>query len=43
MKKKSVTNGEGWRSLGGKLDGAEGVGGIGEPDLILGEGKGLKP
>jgi hypothetical protein len=47
--KKAVISGEGKRVLRGKVDGGvggrgewEGVGG-GEPDLVLGEGKGLKP
>ena len=44
--KKAITNGEGGRSLGGKMDtweGGEAMGDRGEPDLLLGEGKGLKP
>jgi hypothetical protein len=36
--KKAITSGEGWRELGGKVGG-----GSREPDLILGERKGLKP
>ena len=41
--KKAITSGEGGRDLGGKVDGGERDGGGGEPDLVLGEGKGLKP
>jgi hypothetical protein len=37
--KKVITSGDGGRELGGKVDGV----GRGEPDLVLGEGKGLKP
>jgi hypothetical protein len=35
----------GWRDLGGNVDGVGGgaEGDRGEPDLVLGEGKGLKP
>jgi hypothetical protein len=42
--KKAITSGEGGTDLGGKVD-REGVCGVGrgEPDLVLGEGKGLKP
>ena len=43
--KKATTSGEGGRGLGGKVEQGERgewVGGIGEPDLVLGEGKGLK-
>mgnify|MGYP006914893019 CR=1 FL=1 len=40
--KKAITSGEGGRDLGGKVDSEE-LGGRGEPDLVLGEGKGLKP
>jgi hypothetical protein len=44
--KKAITNGEGGKSLRGKMDtweDGEVMGGRGEPDLLLGEGKGLKP
>ena len=41
-KKKLITSGEGGRDLGGKVEGGR-VGGKGEPDLVLGEGKGLRP
>ena len=37
----TITNGEGGRALGGKVEGRV-SGGRGEPDLVLGEGKGLK-
>ena len=37
--KKAITSGEGWKDLGGKVN----WGGGREPDLVLGEGKGLKP
>ena len=44
--KKAITSGEGRRIMGGKVDkresGRDWVG-RGEPDLVLGEGKGLKP
>jgi hypothetical protein len=35
--KKAITSGEGGRNLGGNVEW------VGEPDLVLGEGKGLKP
>ena len=40
--KKAITSGEGgtWK---GQWTGWGAVGAIGEPDLVLGEGKGLKP
>jgi hypothetical protein len=42
--KKAITSGEGGRGLRGKVDrGGEWWGGGGKPDLVLGEGKGLKP
>ena len=41
--KKAITSGEGGRDLGGKAEGRQGSRGRGEPDLVLGEGKGLKP
>jgi hypothetical protein len=42
--KKAITSGERRRVLGGKLDGGGNTGGSrGEPDLVLVEGKGLKP
>jgi hypothetical protein len=49
--KKATTSGEGGKDLGGKVDGVgggrelgrKGVGERGKPDLVLGEGKGLKP
>jgi hypothetical protein len=41
--KKAITSEEGGRNLGGKVDREGGVGGRGETDLVLGEGKGLKP
>jgi hypothetical protein len=37
--KKAITSGEGGRDLGGKVEKQRGGGG---PDLVLGEGKGLK-
>ena len=37
--KKAITHGERGRDLGGKVDGVR----RGEPDLVLGERKGLKP
>ena len=37
--KKAITSGEGGRDLGGKVD----MRGRGLPDLVLDEGKGLKP
>ena len=40
--KKAIISGEGGRDLGGKVDRGPGLG-RGEPDLVLGEGKGLKP
>jgi hypothetical protein len=40
--KKAITSGEGGRDLGGKVDGGRNERG-GEPDLVLGKGKGLKP
>jgi hypothetical protein len=42
-KKKAITSEEGGKDLGGKVDWGGGVGVRGEPDLVLGEGKGLKP
>ena len=39
--KKAITSGEGGRDLGGNVAG--GSGGRKVPDLVLGEGKGLKP
>jgi hypothetical protein len=42
-KKKAITSGKGGRDLGGKVDAGRRVGVRGEPDLVLGEGKGLKP
>jgi hypothetical protein len=42
--KKAITSGKGRRDLGRKVDGGEeGIGEIGEPGLVLGEGKGRKP
>ena len=41
--KKTITSGEGGGDLGGKVDREGGLGDRGEPDLVLGEGKGLKP
>jgi hypothetical protein len=46
--KKVITNGEGGKDLGGKVDGGEGGGGVemegrGKPNLVLGEGTRLKP
>jgi hypothetical protein len=42
--KKAITNGEGGRDLGGKVDlRGWAVRGRREPDLVLGEGKWLKP
>jgi hypothetical protein len=42
--KKEITCGEGRKDLGGKVDGVGVVcGGRGEPNMILGEGKGQKP
>jgi hypothetical protein len=45
--KKAITSGEGGRDLRGKVDrvsvGRKGVERRGEPDLVLGEGKELKP
>ena len=41
--KKAITNGEGGRDLGGKVNGGAEWGWGGEPDLVLGGGKGLKP
>jgi hypothetical protein len=41
--KKAITSEEGERDLGGKVDRMAGSGGRGKPDLVLGEGKGLKP
>jgi hypothetical protein len=38
--KKAITSREEGKDLGGKMDE---VGGRGKPDLVLGEGKGLKP
>jgi hypothetical protein len=38
--KKAIRSGEGRRDLEGKVDR---VGGRGKPDLVLDEGKGLKP
>jgi hypothetical protein len=41
--KKAITSGEGGTDLGGKVD-RVGVSGVrGEPDLVLSEGKGMKP
>jgi hypothetical protein len=40
--KKVITCGEEERDLGGKLDWVGGSGVRGDPDLVLGEGKGLK-
>ena len=42
-KKKAITSREGGRDLGGKVDGGVEVGANGDSDLVLGEGKGLKP
>jgi hypothetical protein len=42
-KKRAITSREGRRNLEGKCMGWVGVGGRGEPDLVLGEEKGLKP
>ena len=39
--KKAITSGEGGWDLEEKVNGAWGGGGRGEPDLVLGEGKGL--
>ena len=42
--KKVIRSGKSWRDLGGKVVGVgRGVSSRGEPDLVLGEGKGLKP
>ena len=42
--KKAITSGEGGRDLGEEMGGVgRSRGGRGEPDLVLGEGKGLKP
>jgi hypothetical protein len=42
--KKAITSGEGERDLGRKVDGIQGaVGKRGALDLVLSEGKGLKP
>ena len=41
--KKAITSGKGGRDLGGKVSRVSVVGERGEPDLVLGEGKGLKP
>ena len=41
--KKGITNGERGRDWGGGSAGRVVGGGRGEPDLVLGEGKGLKP
>jgi hypothetical protein len=42
--KKTITSREAWRDLGGKVDvGGSGGGGGEPPDLVLREGKGLKP
>jgi hypothetical protein len=41
--KKTIISGEGGKDLGRKVDRVGGSGGKREPDLILGEGKGLKP
>jgi hypothetical protein len=42
--KKAITSGKGGRDLGGKVGwGGGAVGGRGEHDLVLGEGKGMKP
>jgi hypothetical protein len=41
--KKAITWGEGGRDLGGKVDRVWNARERGEPDLVLGEGKGLKP
>jgi hypothetical protein len=41
--KKVITSGEGGRDLGRKVDRVVGSGARGKPDLVLGEGKGLKP
>ena len=38
--KKAITSREEGKDLGGKMDE---VGGRGKPDLVLGEGKGLRP
>jgi hypothetical protein len=43
IEKKGITSGEEGRDLGGKVDRVGGVVGKGNPDLVLGEGKGLKP
>ena len=40
--KKAITIGEVGKDLGGKVDGTGEVGGEREPDLVLGEGKGLE-
>ena len=39
--KKGITSGEGGRDMGGKID--RGLEERVEPDMVLGEGKGLKP
>jgi hypothetical protein len=41
--KKAITSGEGGRDLGGKVDELGGRTGRGEPDLVLGKRKRLKP
>ena len=41
--KKAITSGKGGRDLGGKVDKVGGVWKRGERDLVLGEGKELKP
>jgi hypothetical protein len=44
VEKKAITSGERGRDLGGKVDRVrEKSGGKGESDMVLGEGKGLKP
>jgi hypothetical protein len=42
-REESDHKGEGERNPGGKVDRGGCSGGRGEPDLVLGEGKGLKP
>ena len=41
--KKAITREEGGRALGDNVDGVEGSGDKGEPDLMLVAGKGWKP
>jgi hypothetical protein len=42
-RRKESTSGKRGRDLGWKVNGVWGNGGREEPDLVLGEGKGLKP